>query len=561
MRPIAYQIEHSSTKASSDSAVAVLTEQNSNNSQSTTAMTNDVHVQPQRHHNHQPHQQEQHQHQHQHQAHRKAEPSSSYHHNDHGHHHHRGNDLSEEHHESSTSTSTPATSLPVNTVTTTKEKSIKHYIPKYLRKYIHPGPDIYGDFCITTHVQYPKLIAQCMMEGFLPMAYSNEMILPKLHNIRSIIPLKVTVPIKTVQTGTATSSTINSRHHQHPGEPRPQVQQQQYLHISKNTRKRSKHYYMTVNTAFDTVVEYCQQQHGTNHCWLYPSLIHIFRAIHHATIHHPQGYITTTQTPTTTSIHTNQHQQQQQQQQVSIRLYTIEAWNNDTHEFAAGEIGYTIGNTIYTSLTGCSVEDSAGSVQLASLGALLLYHQFQVWDLGMDMPYKQTLGAQLMKRPNFVELVQALRILPDPLPSSQQQQQPRQQSSNDSQSVSSVLSVWPIQQITQPINCRDMIDTIVNTTKCKATTTTGRSTSNTSITMPLQKEPLVSTKINSTGNAMNTKIDDTTDNTALDAIHSDGTRHPMNKKQLKELKKGQKMKRNVTDSITSTVTTTNATHR
>jgi Leu/Phe-tRNA-protein transferase len=73
-----------------------------------------------------------------------------------------------------------------------------------------------------------------------------------------------------------------------------------------------------------------------------------------------------------------------------------------------GELGYTVG-TIYTSLTGFSSRDSAGSVQLAALGKLIFAAGFTVWDLGMSMDYKQSLGAQLVPRDDFVRMVHEAR--------------------------------------------------------------------------------------------------------------------------------------------------------
>jgi Leu/Phe-tRNA-protein transferase len=358
---------------------------------------------------------------------------------------------------------------------TKTKKTIKDYIPHYLKRYIQPamstgssqmnddGDDNEDDdvddtdFCMSTYVTSTKLIAYCMMEGFLPMAYNNYILLPKLHTMRSIIPLRkknTLIPIPVIPRPNSNSSNNNTTN----GLPLPYD-----LHISKNTRKRSKHYYMTINAAFETVIRHCQQQHGgespppppqhQSSCWLYPTLLNLFRTIHMATIQQRDGYVA-------------KCSKQNQPLQISIRLYSIEVWNAETNEFAAGEIGYTVGDTIYTSLTGCCVEDSAGSVQMAALGALLIYLQsFHIWDLGMDMPYKQTLGAQLIPRQEFITLVHALRVIPERNTATTSATTNTTASGTKiatSSPMSSLLSSlqWPIQQMNEPVKCRDIIDAI-----------------------------------------------------------------------------------------------------
>jgi len=92
-----------------------------------------------------------------------------------------------------------------------------------------------------------------------------------------------------------------------------------------------------------------------------------------------------------------------------VRLYSIEVWNVKTGKLAAGELGYSAGS-VYTSLTGFTAEDSAGSVQLATLGRYLSNGSFDMWDLGMGLEYKSRLGAKDMDRVQFVETIHKLRI-------------------------------------------------------------------------------------------------------------------------------------------------------
>ena len=83
-------------------------------------------------------------------------------------------------------------------------------------------------------------------------------------------------------------------------------------------------------------------------------------------------------------------------------------WNLETGELSGGELGCSVGG-VYTSLTGFSSEDNAGSVQLAALGKLLEQSDFEYWDLGMEMEYKIRLGAELMTRADFVQEIHRTR--------------------------------------------------------------------------------------------------------------------------------------------------------
>lgn len=91
-----------------------------------------------------------------------------------------------------------------------------------------------------------------------------------------------------------------------------------------------------------------------------------------------------------------------------VRLYSVEVWNAETGALAGGELGYSVGG-IYSSLTGFSDEDAAGSSQLVALGRLLMKCGFEYWDLGMDLEYKRKLGARMMRRANFVAEVRRSR--------------------------------------------------------------------------------------------------------------------------------------------------------
>ena len=86
---------------------------------------------------------------------------------------------------------------------------------------------------------------------------------------------------------------------------------------------------------------------------------------------------------------------------MGITLHSIEVYQGN--KLVAGEIGYTTG-AIYTSFAGFHSKNGSGSVQLAILGLLLIASGFALWDLGMEIPYKLSLGAAVVPRKTFLEI-------------------------------------------------------------------------------------------------------------------------------------------------------------
>ncbi|ETW02965.1 hypothetical protein H310_05406 [Aphanomyces invadans] len=151
------------------------------------------------------------------------------------------------------------------------------------------------------------------------------------------------------------------------------------LHVPKQVRKKSKGFHLTFNTAFDSVVAGCHAQHGQ--AWLYPPVVTAFRAMLNGVPVADQGR--------------------------QVQLISVELWN-DVNDLVAGELGYTNG-AMYTSLTGFTGSNGAGTMQLYALGAYLHQCGFQLWDLGMSMPYKLALGARDIPRTEFVQIMRQLR--------------------------------------------------------------------------------------------------------------------------------------------------------
>lgn len=146
------------------------------------------------------------------------------------------------------------------------------------------------------------------------------------------------------------------------------------VHISRQVRKRAKHYAMTVDAAFERVMLGCIHQHGEG--WLYRGLRCSLRALF------KNGYTGCR------GIH--------------VGVHSFELWD-DSGELVAGDLGYTVGG-VYTSMTGFRLQHSrgAGEVQLILTAALLHKMCYSWWDLGMVMRYKARLGAKIITREDFI---------------------------------------------------------------------------------------------------------------------------------------------------------------
>jgi hypothetical protein len=132
--------------------------------------------------------------------------------------------------------------------------------------------------------------------------------------------------------------------------------------------------------------------------WLYPPIVSAFEEINKRTIetngHGVDAFLVDNKTNKRCGT-------------TQVRLYSVEVWDL-SGSLVSGEIGHSVGG-IYTSLTGFSNQDNAGSVQLLALGKLLMQCGFEYWDLGMEMEYKIRLGAELMSRTDFVREIHRTR--------------------------------------------------------------------------------------------------------------------------------------------------------
>jgi Leu/Phe-tRNA-protein transferase len=254
------------------------------------------------------------------------------------------------------------------------------YLPIHLKRYVQYS---HGDFYVSSSFE-PRLIAQLMYEGFLPIATPRYLV-PKLHKERCVIyPLN-----RNGSFPRDDPQSLSTRKNHEKESSKVEISSENIIanrsisavHISKNVKKRAKNFRMTINQAFDQVIQGCHDQHGIG--WLYPPIVEAFRIIHEgSTVEEFNSF--------------------------PVRLYSIEVWNATTGKLAGGELGYAVG-TMYTSLTGFACEDSAGSVQLAALGQFLWSCGFELWDFGMKLDYKSKLGAKDMSRDEFVAKVKELR--------------------------------------------------------------------------------------------------------------------------------------------------------
>ncbi|CAH0480395.1 unnamed protein product [Peronospora belbahrii] len=218
------------------------------------------------------------------------------------------------------------------------------YIPAHLRRFVFHSQD---DFYISRHF-HPLLLIHLMYEGFLPIASEFQdqcFLLPKLHRQRCVLLFKPETP----------------------------------EHVPKIVRKRAKKYKFVLNRDFDSVVTGCHEKHGVP--WLYPSIVETFKTLYKA------GKDTIELCPG-----------------INVRLFTVELYDVATDTLVAGELGYTVGS-IYTSLTGFSRANGAGTVQLHALSKFLYLAGFKMWDLGMSMEYKMSLGAKDCERDEFLDLL------------------------------------------------------------------------------------------------------------------------------------------------------------
>ncbi|MDP3176607.1 MAG: hypothetical protein Q8M76_01805 [Spirochaetaceae bacterium] len=206
------------------------------------------------------------------------------------------------------------------------------------------------EFCASDSFD-PGLVDSLCFAGFIPMATRDqetgtEYLLPKLHLGRAIVE---------------------------PGA----------VAATKTARRESGRYLLGADGRFDEVLELCARTHGEE--WLRPPLRATFRELFATRSERSSRF-------------------------ASFELYAAGGPSAPAQapQLVAGEIGVFAG-ACYTSLTGFRTLPGSGTVQLAAVAGYLLAAGARIWDLGMPLDYKFSLGATCVSRGEFLGLFRAAR--------------------------------------------------------------------------------------------------------------------------------------------------------
>jgi len=208
--------------------------------------------------------------------------------------------------------------------------------------------DYTGDFCLARDFS-PEFISALMKAGFLVMSADvnreeNEplyLLLPKLHVERSVLFYE-------------------------------------NLHIKKSIRRFLNHYELKADTDFEYIIDRCIEKHGAD--WLTPQLTDSIKIIRKTCVNPPSAGLAPCKEP----------------YPASFAVYR-------DGKLAAGEFGVICGR-VYTSYSGFTEEDNAGTVQLILTIRYLEEHGFNLFDLGMPLDYKAEIGAVTINAARFVRI-------------------------------------------------------------------------------------------------------------------------------------------------------------
>jgi Leu/Phe-tRNA-protein transferase len=137
--------------------------------------------------------------------------------------------------------------------------------------------------------------------------------------------------------------------------------------VTRTARRESARYRLEVDGRFAETLASCADVHGDG--WLRPPLVSCW-------------------------IELFESRDRRRSRFSSMELYS-------DGRLVAGEIGVYVG-ACYTSLTGYRRESGAGTVQLAAAARYLEAIGAALWDLGMPLDYKLSLGAEVVARAEFI---------------------------------------------------------------------------------------------------------------------------------------------------------------
>jgi len=209
------------------------------------------------------------------------------------------------------------------------------------------------EFCLAIDF-IPEFIKKLMEAGFLVMSAVIEseegesffLLLPKLHIVRSALFFED-------------------------------------LHIKKSIRRLLNRYELRADVEFDHIIDRCVERHGSD--WLTPPLVDCIKKIRNGDGNN---------LPSISSL--KPQLSDQYAYPASFGLYR-------DGKLVAGEFGVVCGN-VYTSYSGYSDENNAGTVQIILAAKYLQENGFSFFDLGMPMDYKTDLGATDILPERFVKL-------------------------------------------------------------------------------------------------------------------------------------------------------------
>jgi Leu/Phe-tRNA-protein transferase len=203
---------------------------------------------------------------------------------------------------------------------------------------------------------------------------------------------------------------------------------------SKSIRKKASKFIITIDRDFDAVIRGIVNQHSD--AWMYPKTIEGYKGMfstngsrHLVGVHTVEVWQRTdvleatvgdAQQPPTKKAHATAGEEDEDEDDHPQRSYErpddhplrrpLSSALGPRWALVAGELGTTVG-ACYVSLTGFrnSYVDSAGTVQLHGLAALLRLRGCRMWDMGMGMEYKRALGGEDVPRREFLRRLAEVR--------------------------------------------------------------------------------------------------------------------------------------------------------